>query len=212
MSLLKGRAEQAIKGYFDDPGKYEKALQVLQTRFGNNRLVSRAYLAYFVDTKDPEDNADAMRKHFDRQLNAAGTLNMYKEDDDSLKLAICEKTLSPTMKKEWEKKYEEITRSKKIVKFGDYFEFYDGEITSWEATKNVEVQVGGNKRKKDEKKRRHPAEKRHGHIPEEKVGVSSVQSLIAKGGERLPCLSCDSKSHPSVTRYGPRCDPISLQA
>ena len=123
MSLLKGRAEQAIKGYFDDPGKYEKALQVLQTRFGNNRLVSIAYLTYFLDTKDPEDNADAMRKHFDRQLNAAGTLNMYKEDDDSLKLAICEKTLSPTMKKEWEKKYEEITRSKKIVKFEDTSNF-----------------------------------------------------------------------------------------
>ena len=199
MGAVKGRAEQAIKGYFDDPGKYEKALEVLQKRFGNNRLVSRAYLTYFLDTKVPEDNADAMRKHFDRQLNATGTLKMYKVDDDNLKLAICEKTLSPMMKREWEKKYEEIMRSKKTVKLEDYFEFYDSEITSWEATKNVEVQGGSNKRKKDEKKRVHPPEKnKQGHITEDKVGVASMQSLIAQGGDKLPCIFCDSKGHSSV--------------
>lgn len=30
----------------------------LKKRFGNNRLVSKAYLTYFVDTKEPEQNAE----------------------------------------------------------------------------------------------------------------------------------------------------------
>ena len=196
MRSVTGKAEQAIKGHFDDPSKYEKALEVLQKRFGNNRLVSKAYLTHFLDTREPEENADAMRKHFDRQLNATGTLKMYKVDDDNLKLAICEKTLPPMVKREWEKKYEEIVKSKKSVKLEDYFEFYDNEITSWEATKNVQLGPGHAKKRK-EFKRKFSETQRNPSRKSVEPFLSSTQSLLSRGGVSQSCLFCDSKSHAS---------------
>ena len=198
MRSVIGKAEQAIKGYFDDPNKYEKALEVLQKRFGNNRLVSKTYLTHFLETREPEQNADAMRKHFDRQLNATGTLKMYKVDDDSLKLAICEKTLPPMVKREWEKKYEEIVKSKNVVKLEDYFEFYDNEITSWEATKNVHLDAVGHVKKRRDFKKFSESKRNVNNKKTVESFVSSTQSLLSRSGNSQSCLFCDSKSHASV--------------
>ena len=79
---LKGEAEKAISGFPLTSENYNKAVDILQERFGQTHKITNAHMAALLDLPNPSNQLDSLRSFYDElETNIRGLEALGKSQD-----------------------------------------------------------------------------------------------------------------------------------
>ena len=82
-SLLHGEASQTIAGFSMTNTNYEKAISLLQERYGQTHKIIQTYMQALLDTPPPLNTVDSLRNYYDKMETYVRGLESLGQTDDT---------------------------------------------------------------------------------------------------------------------------------